>query len=130
MIGRIAWITALVWFACVSSAFAHEIRPAYLQIDEWSPGSYDVLWKVPSRGGTVLDIQPQFDSRLTLSEAGDAVLLDGFVVYRYRLTGGLDLPGTEITIRNLAKTTVDVLANLNLLGGERHTFLDRRRNVL
>jgi hydrogenase/urease accessory protein HupE len=123
MIGWIGRIAALVWLACGASAFAHEIRPAYLQIDEWSPGSYNVLWKVPSRNGTVLDIQPQFDSRLTLSEAGDAALLDGFVVYRYRLTGGPDLRGTGITIRNLAKTTVDVLANLNLLDGEKYTFL-------
>jgi hydrogenase/urease accessory protein HupE len=120
------WIVramALILFSCASPAFAHEIRPAYLQIDETAPGSYDVLWKVPSRGDTVLDIQPQFEGGLTLAEAGEAVQLDGFVVYRYRLTGGLNLTGTEISIRNLPRTTVDVLANINLLDGAKHSFL-------
>ena len=119
----IARALTLLWLAYASSAVAHEIRPAYLQVDESAAGSYDVLWKVPSRGGTVLDVQPQFDPALTLTEAGEAALLDGFVVYRYRLTGGKHLPGTELKIRNLPRTTVDVLANVNLLDGAKHTFL-------
>jgi HupE / UreJ protein len=61
MIGRVLMATVVACLGLASSTFAHEIRPAYLQIDATSPGSYDVLWKVPSRGGTVLNIQPQFD---------------------------------------------------------------------
>ena len=32
------------------NAFAHEVRPAYLEIRQTGPESYDVLWKVPALG--------------------------------------------------------------------------------
>jgi len=122
----ISWVIraiVLTSLAGASSAIAHEIRPAYLQIDETAPRSYHVLWKVPSRGEIVLDIQPQFDPGLMLTKAGVEALLDGFVVYRYHLTGEENLQGTEVKIRNLPRTTVDVLVNVNLLDGGKYTFL-------
>jgi hydrogenase/urease accessory protein HupE len=121
--GLIRIVVVLFWLTCLGSARAHEIRPGYLQIDENTPGSYDVLWKVPSTGRTVLDIQPQFDAALSLKQGGMETLLEGFVVYHYRLTGEKALPGTLVSIRNLAQTTVDVLVNVNLLDGGKHTFL-------
>jgi hydrogenase/urease accessory protein HupE len=123
MSGWFTRIFLLIVLAWGSTAFAHEIRPAYLQINETADGSYNVVWKVPSRSGSVLDIQPQFDPGFKLSEMGDPALLEGFVVYRYRLAGETELPGTDITITNLAKTTVDVLANVNLADGAKHSFL-------
>jgi hydrogenase/urease accessory protein HupE len=35
-------------------ANAHEVRPAFLELTERSPGEFDVLWKVPALGGTPL----------------------------------------------------------------------------
>lgn len=35
-------------------AAAHEIRPAFLELKEHAEGKFDVLWKVPSRGGAPL----------------------------------------------------------------------------
>ena len=35
----------------VPRAFAHELRPAYLQVRQTGPETYDVLWKVPALGG-------------------------------------------------------------------------------
>ena len=29
---------------------AHEVRPAYLELRQTAPETYDVLWKVPARG--------------------------------------------------------------------------------
>jgi hydrogenase/urease accessory protein HupE len=123
MVGRVLMAMVLAWLCLASSALAHEIRPAYLQIDATDSGSYDVVWKVPSRGGTVLDIQPQFDPAFTLTETGEVALLEGFAVYLYRLSGEKELPGTEIAIVNLPQTRVDVLANVNLPDGTKHTFL-------
>ena len=47
------------WFALfllvlAMRAQAHEVRPAYLELTERSPGEFDVLWKVPAMGGTPL----------------------------------------------------------------------------
>lgn len=37
-----------------ASAWAHEVRPAYLELTERAKGEFDVLWKVPSLGGAPL----------------------------------------------------------------------------
>jgi len=125
MIAFVVRVLVLAWTLAASAVTAHEIRPAYLQIREAIPGVYDVLWKVPSIGETVLDIQPRFDDRLTLTPAGDHTLLDGFVVYRYRLTGPTGLTDSVLSIHNLSKTSVDALASIELLDGTRHTLLLR-----
>jgi HupE / UreJ protein len=117
---RILLLLSLVWS---TGAAPHEIRPAYLQINESAPLRYDVLWKVPSRGDQVLDIQPRFDDALSLRTVQEPTLLEGFVIYRYHLSGGQGLPGTEFHIDNLARTTVDALVNINLLDGTQSTQL-------
>jgi hypothetical protein len=33
----------------LAPAFAHEIRPAYLEVTQTAPGDFEVLWKVPTR---------------------------------------------------------------------------------
>jgi hypothetical protein len=35
---------------CPRSAFAHEVRPAYLELRQTGPDTYDALWKVPGQG--------------------------------------------------------------------------------
>ncbi len=41
-------LACLVTFA--SGAWAHEVRPAYLELRQTTPDTYDVLWKVPALG--------------------------------------------------------------------------------
>jgi hydrogenase/urease accessory protein HupE len=127
---RLRWVAGLLCVAWATGSSAHEIRPAYLQINEVAPDAYDVLWQVPSRGDMVLDIEPRFDPQFGIDEAGQAALLDGFVVYRFRLTGDAGLPGTELAIRGLEQTTVDVLASLKLLDGHEYTLLLQPRTPL
>lgn len=38
----------------MTSAWAHEVRPAYLELTERAKGEFDVLWKVPALGGIPL----------------------------------------------------------------------------
>ncbi len=45
----------LVIFAILTAAAsAHEVRPAFLDLKERTPGEFDVLWKVPALGGPPL----------------------------------------------------------------------------
>ena len=41
-------LMALVGLAPAASA--HEIRPAFLEIREIEPNTYDILWKTPAQG--------------------------------------------------------------------------------
>lgn len=53
---RFLLIMLLAIAALSRSAAAHEVRPAYLEIRETAPGTYDILWKVPARGDERLAI--------------------------------------------------------------------------
>ena len=41
-------------------AFAHELRPAYLQLQEERPGEFSVFWKTPMLGDARLALEPEF----------------------------------------------------------------------
>ena len=49
-----ALMAALMMPTC--AAHAHEIRPAYLQIDEIGPGRYQLLWRTPVLSGMRLPV--------------------------------------------------------------------------
>lgn len=122
-------LLALVFLSLAATAApqagAHEIRPAYLQIDERSPGRYEVLWKVPTRDGMVQDIRPVFGPGFTLTPQPGGSVVGGFVIFRYALTGDTPLAGTTLRIDNLDRTTMDALANVALLDGTHWSFLLR-----
>lgn len=103
----------------------HEIRPAYLQLEQTAPSQYHVLWKLPRSGESVPDIHLQFGPNWTLRDHGREVLRGDFVVFRYHLEGPPDaqLAGSRLTVRNLERTKIDVLVHMNLLAGIKQTFL-------
>lgn len=104
-------------------AWAHELRPAYLEITE-SPGDhYQVLWKVPAR-------EEQFRLRLDLSLPEHCKILGGpqenFTLgahlqkFTMHCPGGL--AGHPIAISGLKATLTDVLVRLEQMGGDQQTF--------
>ena len=46
--------TAILAVFFATTAWAHEVRPAYLELTELKRGEFAVLWKVPALGGTPL----------------------------------------------------------------------------
>ncbi|NVK49367.1 MAG: HupE/UreJ family protein [Cyclobacteriaceae bacterium] len=106
-----------------TSIWAHEVRPAYLQIQEKSPHVYSVLWKVPRTVDKVLDIQPKFEENFFLTETVPPRILEAFVLYTFQLTGEESLANTELYIDQLNTTGTDVLVNIRFLNGESHSFL-------
>jgi hydrogenase/urease accessory protein HupE len=57
----LAWLlAALAAMLVASPALAHELRPAYLELKEASPGRFDVLFKRPMIGELVLPLTPVF----------------------------------------------------------------------
>lgn len=127
MIARL--LTCLGLFLCLLAppAGAHKVRPAYLQIDERAPHHYDLLWKVPTRDGMMQDIRPEFGPGFTLTLLPGETVVEGFVLFRYRLTGERDLAGTTLRIENLDRSTIDTLVNVSLLDGAHHSLLLRPR---
>lgn len=50
--------STLIVLGTVCPALAHEMRPAYLQIQQLDETTYEVLWKIPRRGDMVIRLQP------------------------------------------------------------------------
>ncbi len=99
------------------SAFAHEMRPAYLQMRQTASDTYDIFWKVPASGDLRLSLHvelPQLCSNLTEprgSFSGGAFSENWSV----RCEGGL--PGSTIHINGLTATLTDVLVRIERLDG-------------
>ena len=98
-------------------AQAHEVRPAYLQLTEETPGTLAVLWKVPARGALRLRMEVVFPDDwkaaepITRTNTGDA-WVDRWVV---SCPDALD--GQTIRIDGLVGTITDVLVRFERADG-------------
>ncbi|MEH0156191.1 HupE/UreJ family protein [Limibacter armeniacum] len=118
---KILWVS--LFSLAFNTAIAHEIRPAYLQVQQVSSNEYTVLWKVPSTAEKVLNIQPKFEEGFSLSESSQPKMREAFMLCVYQLKGNKSLANTTLTIDKLSTTNMDVLVDIRLLNGEHHTFI-------
>jgi hydrogenase/urease accessory protein HupE len=92
--------------------FAHEVRPAYLELRQTAANTYAVLWKVPAVGDMRLSIHPRFPENC--KPAGDVASYRASDSYTERLSltcpGGLN--GGKIAIDGLTATITDVLVRI------------------
>lgn len=107
------------------SAFAHEVRPAFLRAAEVSAGEFKVVWKQPVLSGKRLKIKPTFPPNCQTSEprldrTGDTVS-EHFTVNCDLRKGTLSLPGLE-------RTLTDAFVEIAYLDGEPRTALLKPAN--
>ena len=121
-------MTMAVLFYALPS-FAHESRPAYLEITETQADQYDVLWKRPMRGDRVLSLHPRFPPFCSSLTPAASYSLPGARVERQSFDcGDTSLIGQTITIDGLSTTLTDVLARVAFLDGYTQTTLIRPSN--
>jgi hypothetical protein len=103
--------------AFASGLSAHEVRPAYLELRETAPETYDVLWKVPARGGNMrLSLQIEFpsDTNVTTSRT---LFANEASTERWSVKRPNGLTGGTIHIAGLTATMTDVLVRMECLDG-------------
>jgi hydrogenase/urease accessory protein HupE len=101
-----------------TAARADEFKPAYLQLTQIGPETYDVLWKIPAIDeSTTLKVRPEFPDASQELVPGRSMFARGVTVQRWqmRVPGGLD--GKAIGFTNLSATRIDVLVRLVRLDG-------------
>jgi hypothetical protein len=106
----------LVAFA--SGVFAHEVRPAYLELHQTAPEIYDVLWKVPGQGDNLrFGLYVEFPAACTNATPHRGSMVNSAFTERWteQCPGGL--AGGTIHIAGLSGTVVDVLVRLERLDG-------------
>ena len=106
------------------AAWAHESRPAYLEINETAHGRYDVLWRTPLLAGMRLPVVLTFpDNVPNVTEPALRQLPDSLVERRVIEASGAGLAGTRIEFTGLQGTITDVLVRVHLRDGARSTTL-------
>ncbi len=108
-------IVALLASACLASA--HEVRPAFLEVRETAPGSYDLMWKVPARGDLRLALEVELPAECRVTVPLVRRQLPGAFVDRWSVTCPGGLAGRTIAITGLAGTMTDALARFERLEG-------------
>jgi hydrogenase/urease accessory protein HupE len=108
----------LLFIFFAEGAFAHEVRPAYLELRQTSAETYDVLWKVPGRGE---DLRFGIYVRLPancqkIGEVRTMVVNNAFSD-RWTAQCKRGLTGGTILIEGLSSTMIDVLVRLQRFDG-------------
>jgi hydrogenase/urease accessory protein HupE len=117
---RISALFILALAGLASPAWAHEVRPGYLQLRELAPGTFDVLWKVPANGEYRLSLYVHLPQDCA-GKPGSGLFVRGAYVERWRARCPGGLVGKVITIDGLSSTRTDVLARLERLDGTSQT---------
>jgi hypothetical protein len=111
-------LPGLLLSSVCAGAAADELRPAYLEAREASPGEYDVLWKTPMQGASRLALTPQF-SGLTqrLTPVTTRKTATSAAVQTWRLEATEPLRGQTLRIDGLAETRTDALVRFEFADG-------------
>jgi len=118
-------LAVLAFFAGIffaATGYAHESRPAYLELNETEPAVFDVLWRRPARGNMVLSIQPVFPEHC--QQVGPRVQYPqpDAMVERWAIDCGTNgIVGQQIRIEGLQTTLTDVLVRVSFADDVTHT---------
>lgn len=128
MICRRAWLQSfstglLLTLLLVPSVWAHEARPAYLEIKEFGPGQFSVLWRTPVLAGMRLPIGLKLpDDLKTLRESSVQELADSLLERRW-VAGENGLAGKRFEFPGLQLTITDVVVHDEMLDGRKWTTI-------
>ena len=108
------------------ASFAHEARPAYLEIKETAPGQFSVLWRTPVLAGMRLPLVLQLPEGVrNLKPPAVEELADSLVERRWIDAGPNGLAGKRIDIAGLQLTITDALIRVELLDGRTMQLIAR-----
>jgi hydrogenase/urease accessory protein HupE len=115
---RALFFLVLLVLSAPSGAFAHEIRPGYLELRQTGSDTYDALWKVPGQGDDLrLGIYVELPGSCTNVTQPRASMVNAAFTERWTVKCAGGLTGGTIHIAGLSATVIDVLVRLERLDG-------------
>jgi len=113
------WLTGIILIISSWSLWAHEVRPAYLEIREITPNTFSILFKVPARGPTkrlalYVRFPPDFEEVIPSKRlfTGTAFLETMTIRRKSGITGAF------IGIDGLEEMLTDVLVRIEYIKGD------------
>jgi hypothetical protein len=110
--------------ALATSAAAHEVRPGYLELRQSGEVTWEVTWKVPTRGDLRLALDPLVPASCSATADRSSMRTAGALVERWTVECPDGLAG-RLTIQGLEYTLTDVLVRIQPTDGEARSFLLR-----
>jgi hypothetical protein len=101
-------------------ALAHEVRPAYLEIDQTGPSTYTVIWKQPVMGDVAIHLIPHLSNGWLEQPPIDQYATGGFMIRQWSISAATPsaLAGKTVSIEGLQDTITDVFVRIRLRDGE------------
>jgi len=102
--------------ALTAPASAHEVRPAFLEIDQTGPATYSVTWKQPTMGDVAIHLVPHISNGWLEQPPSDQYASSGFLIKTWKIsaTGAAPLDGQTVRIEGLEDTITDVFVRVHL----------------
>ena len=108
-------------------ASAHEVRPGYIEINESARDRFEIIWKQPVRSAGVgavagLGLRPVFPENC--QRLGDSMMRrqPGALLEKFTLQCDGGMFGQSIGVEGLQRTITDVLVQMALRDGSRHSL--------
>lgn len=121
MLARLVFLAAIM-AGIIAPAAAHEIRPAYLDIREVEPSTYDILWKTPAQGDMRLALNVVLPAECGFVSEPRMTPVQAAAIQRWRSVCEGGLAGKEVAIENLEASLTDVIVHFRPLTGRPKTL--------
>jgi len=117
---------AIFWLTVGDNVLADNIRPAYLDIEEFETGAFRVVWKVPLNQNVPARFRPSFPEHFKVTSPQKRVKTPNAVIEKWTMVCGTGkLAGATIGIEGLEETTTDALVRVQLANGSLHRVVLR-----
>ena len=122
-IARAGWI--LLALLAPATAFAHEARPAYLEIKETQPNRFEILWRTPVLSGMRLPVALRLPEGVKNLKEPTVQELTDSLLERHSIEAAGGLAGQRIEFPGLQATITDVLVRVEMQDGRKWTTIVR-----
>jgi hypothetical protein len=120
LVAAVVTIVGLCHTVC-ETARADDVRPAYLDLEEFEPGAIRVLWKVPLNQDVPARFGPSFPESFTAAGPRQRVETPTARIEKWTVVCGTEtLAGATIGIEGLDQTAMDALVRIQLADGSTH----------
>ena len=124
------YLAVLATFFLSSTTLGHEVRPAYLQIDQVKTQNeqslYQILWKQPVVQNRRLPLNPIFPDGCEIIDRMPIEVTNGAMLHHW--VTDCDLSQAQIHIDGLSVTLTDVMVRWNSVNGDSKNYLLRPEN--
>ena len=112
-----SWLLALLFTAAMADVMAHEVRPAYLRIQQTAEEQFDILWRVPALGEMRLGIYVRLPDHCGATGEPLTWQEGGMHVERWVASCPGGLVGNRVEIDGLSATLIDALGRFERQDG-------------